>query len=116
MTWTIERSKWLRGSTQNSMLLRDDGKMCCIGQVCRQLGLPDFKILDKYDVAFLIGDLPPEELSPLVSLMEEEMQAENDWVAEAYRINDRPTIDDATRERELTALARANGHDFVFVD
>jgi hypothetical protein len=38
--FTVERSKWLRGNPQTSVLLDGDtGKMCCVGFLSRACGL-----------------------------------------------------------------------------
>lgn len=40
MELTIERSRWLRGKQSQSGLLVD-GKMCCLGFLCKKLGATD---------------------------------------------------------------------------
>ena len=44
---TIDRQKWYRGKIQGSMLLRDDGRMCCLGFACLAKGVPREQILHR---------------------------------------------------------------------
>ena len=113
MKWIIKRSKWLRGvDSVDSRLLRDDGLMCCIGQICRQMGVPDEKLLDKSFArhVFTTGQ------SPLTNPVSERTNVDHDWVKLAYKINDDVSIIDSFREQQLEALAAKNGHSFEFVD
>lgn len=112
MRFTITRSKWLRGrGNENSVLLREDGKQCCIGQVASQCGAPDSLLLDEPDVEHIFCN--DESAVPPALLAGDHVL---DWFSEAYRINDERAEDDAERESKLSALAAANGHEFVFVD
>jgi len=45
----ISESKWLRGEgSKNSFLFRGkDRKMCCVGQIANQLGVPKARLLGK---------------------------------------------------------------------
>ena len=39
--FVVDRSRWIRGNSESSKLLREsDGHMCCLGFVCTQLGVP----------------------------------------------------------------------------
>lgn len=77
------------------MLLRDDGLMCCIGQACKQLGVPDDKIRNQRTVAGLPARYQPAEFL-------------GSWVtapiAKAYGINDEEDTDDAHKEAALIPL------------
>lgn len=101
-TYTINRSKWLRGEgNENSYLLRgDDGKMCCLGQVCEQEGVPGSELIGISEPAGLQkrkSSLPKW----LFSEVAYEMMEENDTKA---------------REERLKKLAVKAGVEFLFVD
>ena len=86
--------------------------MCCIGQVCSQLGVPDEKLLNKTCARhiFTTGN------SPLTNPVSDDTNTDHDWVRLAYKINDDVDIADSFRERKLKSLAANHGHSFEFVD
>lgn len=110
MTFTIKRSKWLRGEgVGNSQLFREgDGKMCCIGQVCLSLGIDEVFLRDHAGLGLEEEFEKPELFTAGHSV--------HPWIWDAYKINDSQYIDDRTRERQLKELVGRNGHEFVFVD
>ena len=113
MKWIIKRSKWLRGvDSLQSRLLRDDGLMCCIGQVCSQLGVPDEKLFN----ITCARDIFTTGQSPLTHPTGDGTNTDKAWVRLAYEVNDDVSIIDSVRERKLEALAAENGHSFEFVD
>lgn len=124
MKFTIKRSKWLRGEgvSKSRLLRKGDGKQCCIGQICLQLGVPDKAITDITDVNNILIEHSPKlekVLTPLLLLSDKQEGYRHaaGWVGSAYCINDAQDVpDDATREKHLAELAAANGHELVFVD
>lgn len=105
-TFTITRSKWLRGEgPQYSQLLRErDGKMCCLGQICEQLGVSREKLVGRVyprQLVNIYGEKLPQWLVASV-----EMAMENDHMA----------ISDVRREENLKMLASVRGVNLVFVD
>ena len=50
MKYIIDRSKWVCGGYESlgaSRLLNDQGRMCCLGQVCKQGGVDDSLMEDR---------------------------------------------------------------------
>ncbi len=116
MKFTINRKKWLRGIGAFSYLRRSaDGKMCCVGQVCRQLGVPSVRLTGEFAVRDLLYEHGYDDRLTPLTRKSEGAAVERKWVKKAYEINDDDCIGDAERERKLTALANRNGHTFVFV-
>ncbi len=127
MVIKIPRSQWYRGKGgYASRLLIDspdkdkDGKRCCLGHVCSQLGVPDE---DLKNVA-LIRDIvynPKTSKNVLekVTLLLDEGGRENSYVCDMYRENDDDDTSDETREQELKrlfSLSNDKGHTIEFVD
>jgi hypothetical protein len=116
MTFTITRSKWLRGETWiNSYLLREsDGKQCCMGQVCQQLGVPESDLKGARGVS-------TERINQHQELIRDFLSPENPafhsaWVGECYCVNDEPGLSEADREGRLASAFREHGHELIFID
>jgi hypothetical protein len=120
MKFTIERSKWLRGEggAKSGLLRGSDGKMCCIGQVCSQLGVKNESLENLKSVEQVIGRHVKGEgfASASEVLCEKDGRTEMDWLHAAYVANDDPGISDDEREKALISIAKFVGHEFVFVD
>jgi hypothetical protein len=103
----VDRTKWLRGQygQYDSYLLREhDGKMCCLGFRCEQLGVSR-------------DDLKGKEMPESV----EEWLPEDDWTiagaGKVAEVNDSRAFDgDAEREAQLIELFAAQGDELVFVN
>ncbi len=109
MKFVITESTWFRGhGPEQSRLLRQDGTMCCIGQICKQLGVPDSAILDSKTVV-AIPSAEDEKTSEFIDAIT--LHGLN----QAYCINDNANIDDVERKRQLVEhFERAGvGLDFV---
>lgn len=115
-TYTIKRNKWVRGNDDKggeckfpklgqSQLLNRLGNMCCLGQICKQEGVPDFKILDiESPFALQRKDTP-------------ELFLKNHYIFyNMMKVNDHPNCEESEREAKLKALARAVGFKLAFVD
>jgi hypothetical protein len=124
----VYRDSWLRGEPgAGTLFRRSDNKMCCLGQVGFQAGIPLATMLSVGDFT----DLPrtveePIDLVDLRGLVSVEIQEDYDFHPEdegylyvdtvssteadrAMKVNDRAGITDAEREAEITAqLAIAN--------
>jgi hypothetical protein len=61
----IDRNIWLRGVPNTGELHRaSDGKMCCIGIACAQLGTPIEMLTGRGTVGDLLGDGNNEDTTP----------------------------------------------------
>lgn len=107
-TFTIERSKWLRGEGmwESDLLRHKDDKMCCLGQVCEQLGFP---------LSVLRNKSTPMELDEEIESLVVEAQDSN-LTEEMMAVNDQKEIPDSERESSLSKLAQQAGFSLKFVD
>jgi hypothetical protein len=108
--FVIDRSKWLRGEGSDySFLLRADKKMCCLGQICKQQGIPlkemiqvtspaNMLLLFQNKVRFLTDNYNHTDLA-----------------VKAMKINDSKEIDDVARESHLVKLFQDNNIALEFV-
>lgn len=121
----ISRRRWLRGEgAATSMLLReDDGKMCCVGFMCKARGYTDSEIQNRGGVHSLAD---PTKMGVVA--------AQYGWLTTyepLYRINDVPDgqrnrgipgtlgrtpMTPELREREITERAKLLGFDVTFED
>lgn len=85
--------------------------MCCIGQVCGQLGVPRDSLLD----AASVQDLPELE-RPRELCVDGRQEVEALWVCQAYSTNDSQSITDDDREEQLTQTFGVAGHHIEFVN
>lgn len=113
--FTVSRSTWYRGEGSTySRLLRSDGKMCCVGFLCKAMGMTDKDIMDKPEVKDTEVAMPngrllhyTEAFSPL---------AESAHILnEAYEVNDSEIQTDKWREAEITKLFKTVNIDVHFV-
>jgi hypothetical protein len=59
-SFVIDRLTWYRGhGSSASKLLREDGKMCCVGIYGRALGVPDAYLLNLGTVSNSLGEKDP---------------------------------------------------------
>lgn len=125
-TFTIDRSKWRCGGNIEprgkgpTQMLNQEGYMCCLGQIGRQLGCPDDQMLE-YGVPCECGayfeyedewgdwhdewKFPPEWKGIL----------DGKFVSEAIAINDSEEPTDTQRERSLERLAEQYGLRIDFI-
>lgn len=109
--FVIDRKNWYRGLAYSALRRAEDGKMCCLGFICKQSGIEDANMTNiggpdslaqraKRKVEFffppdwLIGQLP--------------------WVTEAIAINDASHLSEAHREALLMKLFAEHNIDLVF--
>lgn len=111
MKFQVDRKIWWRGQgSPGSLLLRRDGKMCCVGFFCLASGLtkddiigratiaPDFRVLSDKELSKWCV-----ELSPHVALG-------------VYNTNDQKGLLDSAREEKLIELFAQLGHEVEFIN
>jgi len=119
MKFTVERSRWLRGGKDSCLLSREKNKMCCLGFVCKHLGMSDEDI----ELAQMPSSLKLTLRKKLEGILLRKVayfgsnwHIDTRWAQEAAEINDNMDIQDDLRERSLTDLFGVNGHELIFVD
>jgi hypothetical protein len=112
-TFTVQRSKWLRGEGEDaSMLLRNDGKMCCLGQVCQQLGFSNEQMLTQENPSHLKSQI--EGLTEACTYREGVTDSYH--CREMMQVNDDTLSEDKDREQALCDLATEAGFSLQFID
>lgn len=126
----IDRKTWLRSVVDDQVRLRnEDGNQCCLGFVCKKLGLANNDIENIPDPGsfgdseFMIDfGVEGASLKNLVNKLTPHLLTvrghnEKHWVGEAMRLNDYDDDDMSEEEREekLTALFLKNGFELKFV-
>ena len=110
--FTVDRSYWLRGegSAHSYLFRKDDGKMCCLGQILNR----QFNIQYKH----LTGLGEPAELFNRSVYIEVEQNlidfrntVNTELVDQAMKINDDRFRSEEQREAELKHLFIAYGHE-----
>lgn len=114
--FVVKRSKWLRGPQPSdgvSMLLNDEGLMCCLGFVSEQCGVPRKELLHRRSPADLTdGYAPIRDL--LLDGHEHDWDRNSDLAARAIAINDGWLASEEVRESELIRLFAENGYTLRF--
>lgn len=125
--FTINRDTWLRGEPDDSFLLRDDGFMCCLGQIAEQCGVPRDHLLNMDIPAGLLGsdefNLAPH---PVIGMLAEKASAAdihimNIWFRnttlahDAMTINDSYNYSDVERESRLIKLFAKHNIELEFI-
>lgn len=124
MKFTVKRSKWVRGG-QKAMhkygppqLLNANGRMCCLGFVCKKLGASNRELervgfpSDCTKVSSKFLELFPDKAG---TSSDDPDSCLDMFEEEATRINDDSSIAPNTREALLKKLFRSRGHEIVFV-
>lgn len=114
MDLVIDRTKWLRGGKEDSLLLSaDSGKMCCLGFLARQCG---------YSAKDIRGFATPSSMGKTSKLIPGLVKTEWGGVHNTplcYRlidINDNLKLSDSQREKRLTRWFKHLKVDVSFVD
>lgn len=118
-TFTIERSKWLRGEgSKNSSLLRScDGKMCCLGQVMQQCGIPDNELREIGEPSDIHNpDIEVEVLCEWQQWAISPTRHMHPRISSMMELNDDVFTEDFDRESRLSELAQQAGFSLKFVD
>lgn len=110
--FVVQRSKWLRGDVTKAVLLDSHGRMCCLGFVSAQCGVPA-QALGK---ATLPSDLEASDATLVEGLLVEDLGRVTDTALAdgAVGLNDADDITDAERETRLTALFAEHGYTLRF--
>jgi len=101
---------WHRGKRDLYQLRTLEGRMCCIGLLCRAEGLTDADIEEKY----ILADLAPQVLTPRLRRV---MGIHKGGLLDHYSINDKPYIghvDDTARVAALNAGMQQVGVQFTW--
>jgi len=109
----ISRSKWRTGGggrnktgRGQTMLLNNEGYMCCLGFRCNQLGIPKKDLLDKMQPSYLRG----WEIPDLITTR----QDDSAFCGKAMEINDSPELTAREREKQLIAHFAKKGTTVIF--
>lgn len=87
----IDRQTWYRGKgSDESYLLNDSGKMCCLGFFCLEDGL-DANDIENKRTPFSLGSYAPSQLNNTFYHK----------ICTLMSLNDSETISDTDREQEL---------------
>lgn len=109
-TLIIDRSKWRTGENGDystgvgrTLLLNNEGNMCCLGFECLRIGLSKEQINgkgapDNHDMKFIIWRT--NRANHLLDKKNGIILGSN-WMTEAIGINDDTTIDSVTREARI---------------
>ena len=124
----IDRTLWLRGEKDSSLFRPEDGKSCCVGLVCAELGVPKEKMahigtIDDLVVEFT--DVPKEFKNENHHECNCDSCEEPDTrqytekhylLSDMYRINDDLATDDVDKERKLIPLFASVGLEVEFIN
>jgi len=102
-TFFVDRCTWLRGSSNNSYLLDNNGNRCCLGFVCTQLSIKD------YDMELEAEPFDSSNNTVLIPILLDENHNNNILSRRAMIINDDGTINDHVREVKLERLFEEYG-------
>lgn len=123
MKFTIYRGSWVRGGIKNnnkygeSNLLNDKNRMCCLGQVCYQAGVPlsDLsEIGNPYEIVDTLQDKVFE-----IGLSSKDMDYKGRFIdtsltEDCIFANDAGSLTDKEREADIKSSFKAAGHKVVF--
>lgn len=108
--FTVDRRTWLRGEGFSSRLLRKtDGKMCCMGSYCLARGLKPEEIEDVASVNSAVDTYTDSRMMGWEGALINSK-------CRVYGVNDTPTTDDVTREKQLAAALEPFGVDIKFIN
>lgn len=108
---TIKRSEWLRGDKQNSKLLDEKGRKCCLGFFCLADGAKPEQILN-----FLSPKSAGFKSKQLVEFDDARKYTNSHFGYEAMVINDDTFTTEKKREELLTEWFATNGVKISFID
>ncbi len=122
-TFTIDCNTWRCGDNGmnklgegNTILLNDEGYMCCLGQVALQLDVHEADLLGKGEPEQLHIDI---ELLTVINNSDEEkgsIIANSELSSEAMRINDSTESTVSQKMKELKELFNDKGYDLEFIN
>jgi hypothetical protein len=120
--FVVQRSKWLRGKEDGTVLLDQHGCMCCLGFVAKQCGVTDYNLLDSglpSSMGLSEGDEDAQRIGGVLLTPQRYSSSPGSWrdadlVEVAVEINDSTTLTDDEREARLTALFAKHGYTLRF--
>jgi hypothetical protein len=118
MKFTVIRSRWLRGRSNDheGLLLDNNGYQCCVGFRCSAAKVPNEWLLD----VEIVRDLSPKQRAKLpkwYSIQTKDGMSNKTLIDEIYTTNDAPWYGtDSEREAKLKKLFAKGGDEIVFVD
>lgn len=117
--FVIDRTIWRCGKGSDprynrgeglTRLLNKEGYMCCLGQICKQIGYDDEDIID-------IGTpYPLRRINHGVLLDDNYFDSFSSFFALAIQINDDPYITNEERERQLIELGKKSDIEIEFIN
>lgn len=108
--FVVQRSKWLRGRYRDTFLLDEAGRMCCLGFVSAQCGVPAPAMLRRTTP----NGLPEHAGEPLLGLLLKHYTAHTELATAAVQINDSIGMNDEERESALCTLFAEHGYALRF--
>ena len=121
MKLTIDRQKWLRGEgSEDSFLLRHDGKMCCLGFYSLACGLKPENIEGMSTVDEAIdknGLCQPNEVAWLIDRNNSKRVFNSSAIANTLMcVNDDVEVRDARREDSIAEIFAEYGVEVEFIN
>jgi len=107
--YTIDRSKWVCGGKKYSkqlgmpQLLNDQGRMCCLGQICKAEGLEDKELFQSNYPDNIGREFVPSWM------MEDGIHVTSRTALRMQRVNDDKGLNQPQREKKLKELAATAG-------
>lgn len=118
MKVTIKRSQWLRGEgfLRSRLYRKEDGKMCCLGQVALAEGCSVDDIAEKMAPSDLGCKLSKLTQLNIIKSTNSKSYVDNHICMSMMETNDDEYISDSRREKELVSLGCKAGYELEFVD
>lgn len=110
--FVVDRKKWLRGEGADDSGLLVRGRMCCLGFVCQQCGIEDWRLIEN-SMPSPRWDGLPDWLTPSAHDFEGAWDSVLGCLA---RTNDARDLSGPKRELELQRLAALAGFEFEFIN
>ncbi len=109
--YTIDRSKWVCGTKEqllgHTRMLNNIGRMCCLGQICKQMGYKDADLYS-HELPSLVYEMSKKE-NYKIRVFLDDQNIDNIFSYNMAKINDEIHITQAEREKQLKRLAREQG-------
>ena len=108
----VNRKRWGRGTGDGSLLR--DGKMCCLGFVCRKVGLSAEEIKHTGEpIDVVVGEKVPKAMRGLYN---KKLDGRSKVCRALVRYNDDSVLSDKQREKKIISYGRKAGIEFTFVN
>ena len=119
-TFTIDRKFWLRGVRDSVLRQSRTKKMCCLGQVSKQCGVSERRMIEIYTPKglFIWAKNVPSSMSFLISKsrLYKGIATNSKFSKKAMSINDNLKTTDAQKEKALKELFKAEGYGLKFIN